>query len=82
MASQKLTIEIKNNQVLRLLEDLEHLQLLHIHRDKGQTAKYKQEYEPLTVEEFVESIKVAEREIDNGDSDSLDDFESKSKQWD
>ncbi|MCB9185388.1 MAG: hypothetical protein H6601_01420 [Flavobacteriales bacterium] len=78
MASQKLTIEVKNDQVLRLLEDLENLKLIHIQRKVA----YKQTREPLTVEEFVESIKVAEREIDNGDFDSLDDFENNSKQWD
>lgn len=82
MASQKLTIEVKNNRVLRLLEDLEHLKLIHIQRDEKQSVQYEQNHEPLTVEEFVESIKVAEREIDNGDCDSLDDFENKSRQWD
>lgn len=36
----------------------------------------------MTVEEFVESIKMAEYEIDNGDFDSIDDFENRSSQWD
>ncbi len=42
----------------------------------------KDSMEPMTVEEFVESIKMAEYEIDNGDFDSIDDFENRSSQWD
>jgi hypothetical protein len=82
MASHKLTIEIKNDRVLRILEDLEHLKLIHIQREGQETVEYVQNHEPLTVEEFVESIKAAEREIDNGAFDSLNDFESRSKKWD
>lgn len=82
MASHKLTIEIKNARVLRILEDFEHLKLIHIQREGQETAEYVQNHEPLTVEEFVERIKAAEREIDNGACDSLDDFESRSKKWD
>lgn len=51
-------------------------------RDKNQISTYEQHHEPMTVEEFVESIKVAERQIESGDCDSLDDFENSSKQWD
>lgn len=53
-----------------------------VRKDRNQTIQYEQHHEPMTVEEFVESIKAAERQIDSGDCESIDDFENSSKQWD
>jgi len=82
MKTTTIIVETENNHALRMIEELAELKLVRIRHNGKASKEYEQVHEPLSVEEFVESIKLAESEIDNGDCDSLDDFENTSKQWD
>jgi len=81
MSAQTLTIELKDPKALQLLESLEVLKVIHIISKDG-ISENRIGQEPMSVAEFVEDIRKSESEIDNGDFDTLNDFERSSRSWD
>lgn len=61
MKTTTIIIETENDHALRMIVELAELKLVRIRQAKEPPNKYEQQHEPLTVEEFVESIKAADR---------------------